>query len=542
MLRDYQQRAIDQLYDWFEGGNEGNPCLVLPTGSGKSHIIAELCKDALQKWPETSVLMLTHVKELIEQNAEKVLEHWPNAPLGIYSASIGMKQLGRQITFAGIQSIRDKANEVGYVDLVIIDECHLVNHREAGGYRTFLSGLKVFNPNLRVIGLTATPYRLKHGMITDKPALFDAIIEPVGIEELIYKNYLAILRSKATTTTLDTSKVKKRGGEFIESELQAAVNTSGNNGNAVREIISLAGDRKAWLLFCTGVKHAQNIAELLNQADIKTACIIGTTPKPERERILEDFKAGTIRAITNANVLTTGFNYPDIDLIAMLRPTMSPGLYVQMAGRGMRVKSHTDHCLVLDFAGVVATHGPITAIEIPKNGGNGKGAAPVKTCPICYEICPISVQVCPACGTPFPASAPKKLKLRHDDIMGLSGKALNVTRWNWRRHMSQSSGKLMLSCTYYGALSDRPITEYFPVTHGGYAGTKAIKSLSDIAKSSHADFNFPQETDVTESIDKFAVLMNKAKSPMIINYSTDGKFHRVISRTWVSDLRLKMEA
>jgi DNA repair protein RadD len=152
ILRDYQSRTIQQLYDWFAAGNEGNPCLVLPTGSGKSHIVAALCKDALQNWPETRILMLTHVKELIEQNAEKMRLHWPGAPMGIYSASIGRRDLGEPITFAGIQSVRSKARDLGHVDLVIIDECHLVNHHDAGGYRTLLANLKGINPHLRVVG------------------------------------------------------------------------------------------------------------------------------------------------------------------------------------------------------------------------------------------------------------------------------------------------------------------------------------------------------------------------------------------------------
>ena len=122
MLREYQQRTIDQLYDWFGAGNVGNPCLVLPTGSGKSHIVAALCKDALQNWPETRVLMLTHVKELISQNAAKMREHWPNAPMGIYSAGLRSKRLGEPITFAGIQSVRKKAALLGHVDLVLVDE------------------------------------------------------------------------------------------------------------------------------------------------------------------------------------------------------------------------------------------------------------------------------------------------------------------------------------------------------------------------------------------------------------------------------------
>lgn len=535
MLREYQQRAIDMLYAWFEAGGRGNPCLVLPTGSGKSHIVAALCKDALQNWPETRVLMLTHVKELIEQNAEKMRLHWPGAPMGIYSASIGKKQLGEPITFAGIQSIRTKAHMLGHIDLVIIDECHLVNHKDEGGYRHLLGELTAINPALRVVGLTATPYRLGHGLITDKPALFDDLIEPVSIEELVFKGYLATLRSKVTKARLDTSGVHKRGGEFIESELQAAVDTDDNNQRVVREVIDLAGDRKAWLVFCTGVKHAQHVAEVLRQHGIAAECVTGATPKKERERILADFKAGRIRALANANVLTTGFDYPDIDLIAMLRPTMSASLYVQMAGRGMRPKSHTDHCLVLDFAGVVETHGPITNVQPPKRGRDGNGEAPVKVCDNCGELCAIAVATCPACGHPFPEPERKKLELRDDDIMGLEGKDLEVTSWNWRRHVSRASGKEMLSCTYYGSLSDKPITEYLPVLHDGYAGQKAMRKLLTIANSSGAHLAEAGHMEGSEGLEYIAAQMNRSRPPTSIEYRMDGKFHRILRRSYATE-------
>ena len=161
-----------------EKNTTGNPCLELPTGSGKSHIIAAWCKQTVQEWPEQRILMLTHVKELIEQNAQKMRQHWPNAPMGIYSASLKKRNLDEAIIFAGIQSIRSKSKELGHVDLVIIDECHLVGHKDEGSYRSLLNDLIAINPHLRVIGLTATPYRLGHGWITDKPGIFDAIINP----------------------------------------------------------------------------------------------------------------------------------------------------------------------------------------------------------------------------------------------------------------------------------------------------------------------------------------------------------------------------
>jgi DNA repair protein RadD len=525
MLRDYQQRAIDQLYVWFEAGNQGNPCLVLPTGSGKSHIVAALCKDALQKWPEIRILMLTHVKELIEQNAEKMRLHWPGAPMGIYSASIGKKQLGEPITFAGIQSVRKKAKELGHIDIVLIDECHLVNHKDEGGYRTLLSDLYQTNASLRVIGLTATPYRLGHGLITDKPAIFDDLIEPVSIEELVHKKYLSTLRSKVTASKLDTTGVHKRGGEYIEAELQAAVNTDINNTAAVKEVIRLAGDRKAWLFFCAGVRHAENVRDVLQSYGVVAECVTGDTPKAERERILARYKAGEIMALTNANVLTTGFDYPDIDLIAMLRPTMSASLYVQMAGRGMRPKSHTDHCLVLDFAGVVSTHGPITNVQPPKKAGSGDGEAPVKVCENCNELCAISAAKCPACGHEFPPPVKKELVLHMDDIMGIHGLELEVTSWSWRKHLSRTSGKEMLAVTYYGGLSDPPVTEYLPVLHDGYAGQKAAQTFVTIARQAGVEKH-------AQGLDEAVASMKGSCPPSLVEYKKDGKFFRIIRREW----------
>ena len=532
MLRDYQRRAINQLYAWFSAGNEGNPCLVLPTGAGKSHIVAALCKEALQQWPETRVLMLTAQKELIEQNAEKMRQHWPGAPMGIYSASMNKRQLGEPITFAGIQSVRDKARLLGHVDLIVIDECHLVSHKDEGGYRKLIAELMAINPNLRVIGLTATPYRLGHGLITDKPALFDALIEPVSVEELIYKGHLSILRSKITMSQLSVDGVHKRGGEYIESELQAAVDTDEQNQRVVDEVLRFAGDRKSWLFFCAGVQHAEHICEVLRQRGITAECVTGATPKAERERILFAFKLGAIQALTNANVLTTGFDAPGIDLIAMLRPTMSAGLYVQMAGRGLRVAPGKTDCLVLDFAGVVSTHGPITAVQPPKKSGEKTGEAPSKTCEACGEICHAAVQACPACGHAFPPPAPKPLTLHTDDIMGLEGQQMPVTSWSWREHTGRTSGRQMLAVTYYGALSDAPVTEYLPILHPGYAGDKAMRGFIHMAEQSGAVLGELMQQDPADALPAIAHSMTQSKPPTSIEYRMDGKFHRVLNRTW----------
>lgn len=496
---------------------------MLPTGSGKSHIIAELCRDVIQSWPDQKILILTHVKELIEQDVEKILMAWPTAPIGIFSASIGKKQLGEPITVAGIQSIRKHADKVGHVDLVIVDEAHLINHRDEGGYRRFVGELQEINPYLRVIGLTATPYRLGHGMITEGEALFDDLIDPTSIEELIKKGFLAPLKSKFTELQLSTDGVHKRGGEFIESELQAAVNTRKQNERVVKETIALAEDRKAWLFFCSGVAHAYAMEELLNEHGVPAECVTGETPKYERERIIEKFKSGEIRAVTNANVLTTGFDYPDIDLIAMCRPTMSPGLYVQMAGRGMRIKTHTDHCLLLDFAGVVQTHGPIVNVHPPTKGGDGTGEPPVKVCEQCHELVALAALECPECGCKFPAREPKKLELHNDDIMGQDNNMV-VKDWQWRRYTA-ASGKEMVTVTYYGNFFES-VTEYLCLLHGGYAGDKAVRTLLGIARRVGADIRNPYDLDEVVSV------MSAAPAPNRINRQKDGKFYRVTARYW----------
>jgi len=525
-LRDYQTRTLSMLYEWLSKNN-GNPCLVLPTGSGKSIVIAELCRRAITEYPETRILMLTRSVELINQNAEKLRAIWPNAPMGIYSASAGKKEIGEPITIGGPLSVVRIVPKLGKIDILICDECHDISHKDEGSYRKIINGLMEANPSMRVIGCTASPYRLGHGMITDKPAIFDALIEPVSIEELVSKGYLSTLKSKQTGFKLDTSNVHKRGGDFIESELQAAVDTSDNNEAMIDEVIKRAGDRKSWMFFASGVKHAENLRDIIIERGISAVSVTGDMVKKDREQAIANFKSGKTTAITQVGCLNVGFDHPDIDLLVMARPTMSPGLYLQQAGRGMRPKSHTDHCLVLDFAGVVEMHGPITNVQPPKKGGSGDGEAPIKVCDACHEIVHISAKVCPNCGAEFPPPAEKKLVLRQDDIMGIEGIDMPVREWQWRKHVSKASGKEMLACTYYGGLSDKPITSYHAIMHDGFAGQRARIELMQIARDSEAQLDYS-----AADLEDMATAMNCGSPPATIEYKMDGKFARILNRRW----------
>lgn len=530
-LREYQQRAIDQLYAWFAHNKTGNAVLNMPGGSGKSVVIASIAKDALINWPETKLLMLVSSKELVEQNTKKLIQIWPNAPMGVCSASLGRKELGEPITYAGIGSVAKRAQDIGHVDICLIDEVHMCSTNDEGMYRKLIADLLAINPKMRIVGFSASPYRLGHGMINEgSSAIFKDILEPVSIEELVHKGHLVPLRSKITKHKLDSSGVHKRGGEFIAAEMEAQFNTFTNNAALAEEVIARAADRAHWLVFCSGRSHAEDLAKTFNDLGVTADYLATPISKSEREKKLADFESGKTRVLCNVGILTTGYDFPALDCIVFARSTMSPGLYLQMAVRGMRPCPETQKkdCLVLDFAGVVETHGPITAVRPPKRKGDGTGEAPVKVCEACGELCHPTVKECPSCGNPFPLPEPKQWKLADIDIMGIEGSDMAVTAWRWRKHTSRTSGKDMLAVTYYGALSDPSVTEYLTVGYEGYAGQKAARQLYAMAESA----GIRDGGLATDSLDEIAENMNAANPPSLIEYRRDGKFFRVIRRTW----------
>jgi DNA repair protein RadD len=402
-LRPYQKEAIDSTFRYFKD-NDGNPLIVLPTGTGKSVVIAEFCRQTLKDWPDTKILVVTHVRELIKQNHDELKTLWPEAPAGINSAGLKKRDYDPSIVFCGIQSVHKKASKFVKVDLVLIDEVHLVPRKTNTMYQRFLSNLKIMNPHMRVVGLTATPYRLDSGLLhTGKEALFDAVSYEAELKDMVDQGYLTRLMSKQPKTRLDVSSVSIRGGEFVAGELERAVDRTDVNESVVREIVVLGAERKSWLIFCAGVKHATHIAEIVRRYGISCETIFGDTPSAERDRIVRDFKAGKIRALASMGVLTTGFNAPIVDLLAVLRPTESTGLYIQIMGRGMRNSPGKEDCLVLDFAGNIARHGPVDRVNPKKpRQSDGEGVAPTKTCPKCQSIVFAGTSECPDCGYRWP--------------------------------------------------------------------------------------------------------------------------------------------
>jgi DNA repair protein RadD len=285
ILREYQEKTLKMLDDYLKG-NQGNPCIVLPTGAGKSVVIAEFCKRKINENITNRILMLTHVKELVEQNAEKMIKLWPNAPLGVCSAGLGRREFDEAITFASVQTLYNNYTNVEPYDYVIIDEAHTVSHKDEGRYREVLGHFFDKNNKLRIIGLTATPYRLGHGLITDAPTIFSDLIEPTSIPELQALGFLAGLKSKNTDTHFDLSHVHTRGGEYVESELQKAVDDNGKNREIAEEIIKRAVDKKSWLIFCSGVEHAKHMRDALRTFGVVAETVTGETLRTDRDMIL----------------------------------------------------------------------------------------------------------------------------------------------------------------------------------------------------------------------------------------------------------------
>ena len=755
-LRPYQERALSDLWNWF-GENTGNPLVVLPTGAGKSLVIAEWCKLVFETDPTACILVVTHVRELVQQNALELVGLWPEAPWGIYSAGLGRRDIAAPLLFASIQSIHKKAYSLPRrVDMVIVDECFVAgtqvtmadgtekaieqvkpgeyvstalgsaqvyatskrpaktlmrlelengeiirctenhpifttqgfveagklevgtylfreedvralrdrvspvdeagrvrkadfgneagalekakvlfdllleearepdggpgcsgeddglaqadrasteralgqrvrvnaiaregagnlgqrldcgasgtqriataerapnrlqnrcgqsldedrnrigrrkSHREAqsrgraegrpfggirlahisreepaGGepvfnlqvaghpsyfangvlahnchliprtsdtmYGRFLADLKTINPALKIIGLTATPFRLDSGRLDQgEGAMFDGIAHETPVRGLIEDGYLCppVSRSRQTADVqISTAGVGTRGGEFIAAQLEANALDPDVVDAIADRIVAAGQDRRSWLVFGCTVKHCEALAEALNARGYPGRGVFGDTDQAEgkgtRDRTIAAFKAGELRFLVSQGVLTTGFNARSVDLIALARPTKSTGMYIQMVGRGTRLspETHKADCLILDFGGNIARHGPFDDPFIPDKKGKGEGMAPFKVCPECETDCGTMTRICPCCGFEFPPPE-RVVDTRPADkpILSVEPEWLDVSEAAYKVHTKPGSPNSLRVEYRVGLTFHR---EWVCLEHSGYARTKA---------------------------------------------------------------------
>lgn len=472
--RPYQQAALDALNSHL-AHKQTNPCIVIPTGGGKSPIMAWALEQWKREHPPFRAIVLAHVKELVRQNAEKMLAVWPEAPIGIYSAGLGRKDRQADILFAGIDSVAKRAPDFDPFDLILVDEAHRIPPAGDGKYRRFITEARLQNPALRVVGVTATPYRMNVGPICHENHILNEIAYEANVRDLIDDGFLCRLRSKVGQTEADLSDVHKRGGEYIPNELAEAVNRDEIVEGAVAEAVAMirANDRQATLWFCVDVAHCEHVAAELAKHGIDAPVVTGNTPGHQRDRIARDFIDGKIHHVCNVNVYTEGFDATRCDCVVLLRPTKSKGLYSQMVGRGLRLDRRKEFCLILDFAGCIDEHGPLDLLEA--------GQVKSVVCAECREVFSKAVRVCPACGWEIPKieMEPVACEERERTMHGTKAAARSIisepeafTPDHVTVHRHKKAGKPdSLRVTYW--MGPTSFTEWICLDHEGFAQQKA---------------------------------------------------------------------
>lgn len=356
-LRDYQQQAVQNVIKYFQKTREP-AVIVLPTGAGKSLVIAELARIA-----QGRVLVLAHVKELVEQNHEKYTSYGLEA--GIFSASLGKKEHTQKAIFGSVQSIaRAEDDFFNNFSLLVIDECHRVAEEGATQYQDVIQKLRQRNPNLCILGLTATPYRLGLGWIyefsnageikSDKKRFFKQCVYELPLSYMIKNKYLTTpVKVDIPVTSYDFSDLKTKNGTYSASEIEEILrNQNRLTPLIIKNIVDITErfDRQGVMIFSGTVKHAEEIMTYL-PAD-QARVVLGDTDIRQRETIINDFKGRKFKYLVNVSVLTTGFDAPHVDVIAILRPTESNSLYQQIVGRGLRLSAGKKDCYVLDYTGM----------------------------------------------------------------------------------------------------------------------------------------------------------------------------------------------
>lgn len=348
-LRPYQQRVVDSIRRALNAGMK-TPCASVATGGGKTWILTTMAQTFTQKIKRC--LTLTHVKELVGQLSAAAthigLDH------GVYAASLDRRDTKYMYTIAQIQSVHKRMFDLGAFDVVFVDECHLISDEDSSMYQRALDTLRTMNPDVRVVGLSATPFRMKEGLVYGPGKMFEACVEHVKMRELIETGYLTPLIGKNADRKFDASALHMRGGDFIAGELEDFMADQIKVSQAVGELVTQCSDRKRVLVFSSGNKHSRMIVDELTKLGQSSALVNGEMGITERDTIIAASRSGEVKYLVNCAVLTTGYDDPAIDCVAILRPTRSPGLLLQMAGRGLRLSPGKSSCLILDYGGCIA--------------------------------------------------------------------------------------------------------------------------------------------------------------------------------------------
>lgn len=486
--RYYQEEAAECLFPYFEENAVGNPLIVLPTASGKSIVIPLFLKKVFDRYPLANMrsLIIVPSKELVKQNAGKMRTILPRVSLGINCDGLKQRDTWQNSIIGTPGSLVSMVEQIGHIDLILVDEAHTIPEKEAAVINKIIASLKQINPYLRLIGLTATPFDNYGTIVRHDPktgeciSLFTHIpysrIAPEDFLEFIHKGWLCPLIAVGTTTKYDVSSVGMSRGDFNQRELQDATDKEAITRQAVSEIISTfyAKNRHCGLVFANGIQHAEHVCEELQAQGMRAGVIHSKMTDAQCDLVLEMYHSAQLDFLVNNGKLTTGYDFPAIDIIAVIRHTCSIPLWVQILGRGLRpydwnnpdqyivgfeyTKSET---IVMDFADNTSRLGPIDNPFFKKRSKGDSGDAPVKICPVvhCQAYNYASARYCYNCDHEF------KFEIKYT---------------------GQSSGDSPLSNT-------EPVHEWFNVQFvnytkvGGHSGPAMLKAIYHCGSKTYSD-------------------------------------------------------
>lgn len=475
--RPYQVEAHEALNAHLSA-KDTNPCIVIPTGGGKSYQIAWAIQQFKSEYPPLRVVILAHRKELVEQNHAEMCELWPAGDIGIFSAGLGRKDYEHAIVFAGIDSIYNKWGQFPAWDLIIIDEAHRIPASGEGKYREFIKGCRSQNKDLRVIGYTATPFRMGCGPICHKDHILHEICYEANVGDLIAQGFLCRLRSKIGDVQPNLDGVKRNsGGDYITNSLAAAVDTDDVVGKAIKSAMSNIAreNRRAIIWFCVDVDHCRRVSQELRKYGVDAPIVTAETPAQQRKMFADGFKDGLYAHLCNVNVFTEGFNAKRVDCVVLLRPTLSKALYAQMVGRGLRLHPSKTDCLVLDYAHCIAEHGPVDCLDA--------GTVKLIDCGNCGDTFSRAIRTCKNCGWTIPPQEVERMEAEEErerrmhaaehsnrNILGSEPETLavsDVTVSRHRKHGSPDSIRVVYRCGL------QQFSEWVCLDHQGFAQSKA---------------------------------------------------------------------
>lgn len=540
--RAYQQEIEDAIFNhWFE--HKTNCIAASPGGTGKSYVMAKIAKRLVTEY-DARVMILAEDGKLLTQNSNELLRMWPSAPMGIYSSGLKQRDTRQKIIFGGIQSIYKRAPEFGLRHIFLIDECDLLSPKEEAMYQQFYADMKKVNPKILMAGLTATPYRLKEGCLTNldvwdrvaidltKTERFNWFIANGFLKPLVTRNRT---KTNPTVVEIDVQNIKMKCGDFDEKELQEASNTSELNRAIVKRNIELASDRRHWLGFVSGIQHGYDLAKEFRSKGVSAEMLSSKDSVERRTEVEAKFRSGELRVLLNFNLYIRGWDFPALDFIFWATATQSVAKWVQGCLRGTRISPGVENCLVADYGSNIKRLGQVNnpIIPVPRRKGDAvAGEAPVRECPECFEYLPIQLKQCPSCGYVFPPPKTIQKNASTDTILVSTEPIIEdfyCRGIRYKEHKSKS-GNNTLKVSY--SVGTQTFSEYKLIE----SDNKFILRNLEVWWT-HRSGLLPLPESVDEALSRTAEL----KIPTVIRVDVSKKFPEVVGCSFDENAKISEE-